>query len=76
MIKLSNDFILTCFIVSIGVMMVFFPPVMTSSCGGCDMCGKKWCLTGIVDKYYTIIFIVGVIIILTGTVSIIMGVLL
>lgn len=75
MIKLSNDFVITCFMISVGVLMIFFPPVMTSSCGGCDMCGKKWCLTGIVDKYYSIIFIIGAIIILIGMINIIVGIL-
>lgn len=75
MIKLSNDFILNTFIVSIGVMMIFFPPLMTGACGGNDMCGKKWCLVGIIDKYYSVIFILGIMIILYGTINVIIGVL-
>jgi hypothetical protein len=75
MISLTNNFILNTFIASIGVMMIFFPPLMTGSCGGNDMCGKKWCFVGIIDKYYTIIFIIGVILILYGIINIAIGVL-
>ena len=55
--------------------MIFFPPFMTGSCGGNDMCGKKWCLIGIIDKYYSVIFILGIMIILYGTINVIIGVL-
>ena len=75
MIKLSDTFILDCFISSIGVMMIFFPPLFTGSCGGNDTCGDKWCLIGIIDKYYSIIFIIGVILILYGVINVIIGVL-